>query len=172
MKNNLFQIIGSLIILFFGILIGWKLPRAAPPATSKAANHLAPTKSNPSSTAQPLKREPNQTRRQNEKQLAAESQQKAIKLANEWALKAHSLGNEEAHEQALDDIFEALQSDDPTQNYAALLAFTRLHDLEFDKDFFRSAILPHLDSSEERILQQAWLALSVSGHHPEDLERL
>ena len=172
MKTTAFQFVAGLLLLIIGILIGWKLPREQ---RSTVDNQPAPTRTTLSPKPTRSQSQPSSSRQETtpaSPAYAEENSAQIFQLANEWSSSALSISDTHAREQVLNTIRSALNGSDPILIQAALLAFNRLHNLNFDKASFRGSILPHLDSDTPDLLQQAWLALSISGHQPEDLERL
>ncbi len=108
-------------------------------------------------------------------QRAAAAEQRARmqrmrKLYDGWVQDALQTADPGLRAAALNSLEAALRSGDPTMVAAALAAFARLRELDFDKARFRGYVLDALRSEDAAVRARALTALGVTGTLPGDLE--
>lgn len=101
--------------------------------------------------------------RQDKAREAAKRQQQLAGRAKPLVDAALQFRDDKVREKAIADIRGALESTDPDDVAAGLLAFNGLYELDFDKASFRSLIVPHLEDGDESVRASAWSALMMSG---------
>lgn len=108
-------------------------------------------------------------------QRAAAAEQRARmrrmkELYDGWVQDALQTADPGLRAAALNGLEAALRSGDPEQVAAALAAFARLRELDFDKARFRGYVLDALRSEDATVRARALTALGVTGTLPGDLE--
>lgn len=179
MKVPWFQVLGGALLLASGIVIGMQV--ASPLKSAKTAERPVERLTTPQprseGAAGKSARLAGGSKRQGERaedlvSRPALSAPEAQQIAKPWIEAGLQLGDEVQRQDAIASIRKALQSDDLIENYAALMAFLGLSELEFDKKSFREQILPHLEAGDPEMRRQSWYALWNADPRPEDIERI